>query len=117
MSKPKEGYHLKVGVWVTKKAGRMGDGDTWQKGRGVVFRTTFIKERLNWSSALKRLSKICRRWDGLDCFYYVRVSYGNFEDNFGKISEFYNDGEYTSAKESVGALKDFLTERGNYRNG
>lgn len=114
MPRLKAGKRLKVGVWVTKEPGRMGDGDAWIKGRGVVFRTTFRKERLNWGSTLRGLSQICRKWEGLGYFYYVKVCYGNFEDCFGRISEFFNDGESASSKEAVEVLKVFLAERGNF---
>ena len=38
---------------------------------------------------------------------YVKVSYGRFPANDGKIAEFYNDGVYTDKKELTTVLKIF----------
>lgn len=38
---------------------------------------------------------------------YLRVSYGKHEDVYGKIQYFYNDGDYESYKELIGAYDAF----------
>lgn len=42
---------------------------------------------------------------------YLKVSYGNKVDCFGKLSEFYNDGYYQNPKELVYAIKTFWAEK------
>jgi hypothetical protein len=39
---------------------------------------------------------------------YLRVNYGKLLDNFGKMSEFHNDGIYEDKESFYSALKAFL---------
>ena len=57
---------------------------------------------------------------------YLRVSYGKYKTNFGKVEEFYNDGDYETKSELIEAFKAFTEQnqstdngstRNNYRNG
>jgi hypothetical protein len=57
---------------------------------------------------------------------YLRVSYGKDKTNFGKVEEFYNDGDYETKNELIEAFKAFTEQnqstdkgstRNNYRNG
>lgn len=41
---------------------------------------------------------------------YCRVNYGKFEDPFGKIVNFYNDGYYTDKKELFKVIQIFWYE-------
>ena len=41
---------------------------------------------------------------------YLRVSYGKDVDNFGKITYFYNDGEYETKKDALFALSAFTED-------
>ena len=106
------GYHSNMNLkfWVTENPGHYtakGE-DGFVHGDGVVFRSTPIRKRVNWGNFSSGLSRIAHRFDGLGHHFYVRVSYGNFEDNFGNISEFYNDGEYENADDAMEALRIFL---------
>lgn len=40
--------------------------------------------------------------------WYLRVNYGKRKDNFGKLVDFYNDGDYTNKKQLVQAYKAFI---------
>jgi hypothetical protein len=40
--------------------------------------------------------------------WYIRVNYGKYKDNFGKLVDFYNDGEYTNKTELMKAYKAFI---------
>lgn len=42
--------------------------------------------------------------------FYIRVSYGRKLDVYGQMTEFSNEGEYSSVPELLKALKDFLEE-------
>ncbi|MEM4326304.1 MAG: hypothetical protein QXU40_03305, partial [Candidatus Pacearchaeota archaeon] len=47
------------------------------------------------------------KWqDGVDKVY-LRVSYGRGIDNFGRVTNFYNDGEYENKKDLFFALSAF----------
>lgn len=39
---------------------------------------------------------------------YIRVYYGRFVDNHGKMNDFYNDGEYENKKDLLKAYKAFI---------
>ena len=39
--------------------------------------------------------------------YYLWVGYGKQKDVYGKMTEFYNDGEYTNRKDAEQALRAF----------
>jgi len=104
MVKSKEIRKITIRAWVTKKAGRYAS-DSFKHGEGVVYRYFPIKERQNLASLWKRLSRIASKYDGEGYFFYGKLSYGWLEDNFGKISEFYNDGEYRSSKELLESMK------------
>lgn len=41
---------------------------------------------------------------------YLRVSYGKGLDNFGKVTNFYNDGEYKNKKDLFFALSAFTED-------
>jgi hypothetical protein len=41
-------------------------------------------------------------------FVYLRVSYGQAQDVFGKTQTFYNDGEYDNKSDFHLALKEFV---------
>jgi len=41
---------------------------------------------------------------------YLRVSYGKGIDNFGKVTNFYNDGEYKTKKDLFSALSAFTED-------
>jgi len=51
------------------------------------------------------------KWEDRDKKVYLRVSYGKYLDNFGKLTNFYNDGWYDNKKDLLLALRAF-TERG-----
>ena len=38
---------------------------------------------------------------------YLKVKYGKFQDNSGKMTEFYNDGTYADKNELIEVLKAF----------
>ena len=42
---------------------------------------------------------------------YIKVVYGKSLDNYGKLREFYNDGEYTNRKDLNLAVRAFFKER------
>jgi len=41
---------------------------------------------------------------------YLRVSYGKDIDNFGKLTNFYNDGEYKTKRDLLFALSAFAED-------
>jgi len=41
---------------------------------------------------------------------YLRVSYGKGIDNFGKVTNFYNDGEYKTKRDLLFALSAFAED-------
>ena len=41
---------------------------------------------------------------------YLRVSYGKGLDNYGKVTNFYNDGEYTTKNDLLFALSAFTED-------
>lgn len=41
---------------------------------------------------------------------YLRVSYGKGIDNFGKVTNFYNDGEYKTKRDLLFALSAFTED-------
>ncbi len=45
-----------------------------------------------------------------DSFVYLRVNYGKLLDNFGKYSEFHNDGNYADKESFYWALNAFLED-------
>lgn len=47
--------------------------------------------------------------EGVDKIY-LRVSYGKSIDNFGKLTNFYNDGEYKTKKNLLFALSAFIED-------
>jgi len=50
------------------------------------------------------------KWkDGVEKVY-LRVSYGKGLDNFGKVTNFYNDGEYKTKKDLLFALSAFTED-------
>ena len=50
-------------------------------------------------------------WQSKPSKVYLRVSYGRGLNNFGKMANFYNDGDYTTKHDLIFALKAF-TEPG-----
>jgi len=46
-------------------------------------------------------AKLFQKW-------VVYVNYGKFKDNFGKITEFINEGEYTDGRKARRAFKAFI---------
>ena len=57
----------------------------------------------------KRFLKIIRsiKWQYSLFSVYLKVDYGKFIDNFGKRTNFYNDGTYDSAKDFWWAFNAF----------
>ena len=50
------------------------------------------------------------KWqDGVEKVY-LRVFYGRGRDNFGKLTDFYNDGEYKTKKDLLFALAAFTED-------
>ena len=50
------------------------------------------------------------KWkDGVEKVY-LRVSYGRGIDNFGKVTNFYNDGEYKTRKDLLFAMSAFTED-------
>lgn len=49
-------------------------------------------------------------WEKGQIKVYLRVNYGKHKDNFGKMSEFYNDGWYETKEDLWLALKNFKDE-------
>ena len=49
---------------------------------------------INWQNGIKKV--------------YVRVSYGKFIDQSGKLTTFHNDGEYDNSQDFQSALEAFL---------
>lgn len=46
-------------------------------------------------------------WEDRPLKVYLRVSYGKYKDCFGKMSDFYNDGYYTTKRDLIYALQAF----------
>jgi len=90
--------------WVTKQAGHY-TGDTFEHGGWVVYRYVPTKERMNHGNSFRKLFKDLTKYDGEGYFFYGKVSYGWLEDNYGRNSESYNDGEYGSSKELLECLR------------
>jgi len=51
---------------------------------------------INWRDGVKKV--------------YLRVSYGKDLDNFGKVTNFYNDGEYKTKRDLLFALSAFAED-------
>ena len=60
---------------------------------------------------VRRFLNFCKKIDWTtNPTVYLKVSYGRFLDNFGKMTTFQNDGDYTTQKEFNVALAAFLEE-------
>jgi hypothetical protein len=51
------------------------------------------------------------KWQNKPSFVYLRVSYGKNIDAFGKMVNFYNDGEYDNKNDLLSVLDIFSQER------
>ena len=110
----KKGYNLNIIIFVSKGRG-IYVGDLYDHGIGVVHRSTLRTERKRYGSIWRRYSRIGDRLAGKGYYFYGKVSYGYFEDVFGNISESYNDGEYSTMGDLIGAMKMFVGERDLYK--
>ena len=85
------------------------------------------KNKLNFTMRVAKNGKVIERYETRSkrAFYthigsikweegvekvYLRVSYGKHLDNFGKLTNFYNDGWYDNEKDLLLALKAFTEE-------
>lgn len=66
----------------------------------------------NTTHKIRRFLKILRlvKFGERDISVYLRVRYGDFPDVFGKIIEFYNDGQYDNKEECSQAAYAFTEE-------
>lgn len=74
-----------------------------KNGKTVIRCQTHSKRRfynrirtINWKDGVEKV--------------YLRVSYGKGLDNFGKVTNFYNDGEYKTKKDLFLALSAFTED-------
>ena len=75
----------------------------YKNGRMVKKRVTHF-----YGSFLKSLALV--NWQLRGQKYYLRVAYGKRRDNYGKMTDFYNDGEYCNKKDFMFALRAFREE-------
>jgi len=61
---------------------------------------------------LRRFLRIIRsiKWQNSSFSAYLKVDYGRFTDNFGKLTNFYNDGEYDNKEDFWMAFNAFMEE-------
>jgi hypothetical protein len=76
------------------------------KKDGKVIRMYLGKRKRSFSQRLGRtFKKYGGKREGVE--YYLKVSYGRFEDAFGQTTEFYNDGTYTNKRDLMKAFNAF----------
>lgn len=59
-----------------------------------------------WRRFLNQIRQI--NWQNGGIKVYLRVYYGKFKDNSGKVRSFYNDGTYTNQKDFIQTLEAFM---------
>ena len=56
-------------------------------------------------------------WENGQITVYLRVNYGRYKNNYGKLVNFYNDGEYETKKDLLQAFKAFIdVDKANTEN-
>lgn len=59
----------------------------------------------SWRRFLRQTRTI--NWQDGGIKTYLKVSYGKFEDNFGELTDFYNEGDCDNQEDFTMALKAF----------
>lgn len=67
------------------------------------------EERVETKSIVRFLRRVrLINWSESNLRVYIRVSYGKQKDNYGKLTTFYNNGDFTNRQDFELALNAFL---------